>query len=150
MSQAIRQKAITEPIESREDSLLFRTAIVTIAVEVTPQRRRTAAGDQVLRGFIGDKEIEVVFAGRRQGAAMPLMRMLQAKAQAVRLRAEAGGRAAPFGNMRHRLRVEGVWRARLLTEGRGMPERRFQLVAARWRYRGGDGAEQVHGYLPSG
>ena len=149
MLQPIRQKAIQDPIDYREAALHFRSGTVPIDVEITPQRRRTPLGDLVLRGFLGEKEIEVVFPGRRQAATIALLQRLQAKVQLEKLDPKSPKGAAAMGAIRQKLRVDGAWRVRLLNEQDAAPERRFQLVAARWRYRGADGVEHVFGYLPS-
>lgn len=106
-------------------------------------------GDLVLRGFIDGKEIEVVFPGRRQAAAVPLLQRLMAKLQLAKLQDGSDAKSADSVDVRQRLRVDGTWRVRLMNEQDAKPERRFQLVAARWRYRGPDGVEHVHGALPS-
>ena len=120
MNQPIRQRAMSQSLVLDEDASLFRTSIVNVIVDVTPHRRRTANGDCIFRGFIGEKEIEVVIPASRQDAILPLIKFLQSRLQAA-------------------------------TQGKsdGIPERRFQLVAARWRFRGSDGQDSLFGYLPS-
>lgn len=144
MPQPLRIDAERRRPDFREDALHFRSGTVPVTVEVTPQRRKTPMGDLVLRGFIGGKEIEVVFPGRRQAAAVPLLQRLMAK---VKMR-ELDPASSPQGDIRQALKVDGAWRVRLMNEQDAKPERRFQLVAARWRYRASDGVEHVFGHLP--
>jgi hypothetical protein len=146
--QPLRNDLNRQPL-SREDVLHFRTGTVPVTVDVTPQRRRTPMGDLVLRGYIDGKEIEVVFPGRRQAAAVPLLQRLMAKLQLAKLQSGADEKSAERTDVRQQVRVDGTWRVRLMNEQDARPERRFQLVAARWRYRGPDGVEHVHGALPS-
>ena len=147
MLQPIRQKAAPERADLREDVLHFRSGVVPVSVEVTPQQRKTPMGDLVLRGLGGGKEIEVVFPGRRRALAVPLLQRLQAKLQLQKIDGSQGRNGAE--TVRQALKVDGTWRVRLSNEQDAVPERRFQLVAARWRYRGADGLEHVFGHLPS-
>lgn len=148
MLQPLRKDRDPLP-SSREDGLHFRSGTVPVTVDVTPQRRRTPMGDLVLRGFIDGKEIEVVFPGRRQASAVPLVQRLMAKQQLSKITAASDDMGAGHAQVRQRVRIDGTWRVRLMNEQDAKPERRFQLVAARWRYRGPDGIEHVHGHLPS-
>ena len=124
----------------------FRTGVVQVLVEVTPEWRRSPQGDLMLRGFIAEKEIEVVFPGRRRVAAAQLTQRLQKNVEQAKQVAKVAGR--PPSMIRQKLTVDGIWRVRLLAEQQGMPVRRFQLVAARWRFRGDDGIVHVDGEIP--
>lgn len=147
MPQPLRQKASYDVPDFAQDAQLFPSGIVQITAEVTPQRRRTKQGDLILRGFIQEKEIEVVFPGHRSTAAAPLLQKLQANIHQARH--ESTGSASNLAALsRLKLKIDGVWRVRLLTEQQGMPERRFQFIAARWRFRGSNGVEQAFGYMP--
>ncbi len=149
MSQPIRQKAYVDPSAYRDDAALFRTSIVSVTVNVTPQRRKTLQGDHMLRGFIGEKEIEVVIPANRQKDVAPLLKLLQTRVQSLRAEASKKPDLSAVGSLRQKVRIDGVWRVRVFTDSDGMPERRFQLVAARWRYRGADGVDTMFGHLPS-
>lgn len=140
MSLAERRTAEFEDLNIAEDRALYRTGLVRIAVEVTPERRRSARGDLILRGYVAGKEVEVIFPGRRHAAAVPLLHRLQQLLE----------RAKQTGATRARLpmRIDGSWRIRLMTERDGMPDRRFQLLAARWQFQGSDGGEHLHGEMP--
>lgn len=149
MQQAVRQKVSQPRPDLREDALHFRNGTVPVTVQVTPRRRRTSIGDLILRGFIGDKEIEVVFPGRRQAAAVPLLQRLQTRLHHRTLDAPKATPISATDAIREELRVDGAWRVRLINEQDASPERRFQLIAARWRYRGSDGVDHVFGHMPS-
>ncbi len=127
---------------------LFRSGVVQVLVDVTPEWRRSPQGDLMLRGFIAEKEIEVVFPGRRRVAAAQLTQRLQKNVDHAKQVAKVAGR--PPSMIRQKLTVDGIWRVRLLAEQQGMPVRRFQLVAARWRFRGADGIVHVDGEIPYG
>ncbi len=148
MLQPIRKDAAERRSDLREDALHFRSGTVPVSVEVTPQRRKTPLGDLVLRGFVGGKEIEVVFPGQRQSAAVPLLQRLLAKVKLREFAAQGDAGKGDIGGVRQALKVDGAWRVRLMNEQDAKPERRFQLVAARWRFRGSDGVERVFGHLP--
>lgn len=125
-----------------------RKGVVRVSVDVTPEMRDLPEGDVVLRAYINDKEIEVVFPNDRRAEALQLVSRLRqsmerAKAQ-IRLR---GGEPKPR-ELRRKIHVEGVWNVRLMEEQHGLPIRRFQFVAARWRYTGADGLVHVNGAVP--
>ena len=144
MPLPVRQKAIEDPQTLREDATYFRSGTVQVAVEVLPQRRSTSMGDLVLRGFVSDREIELVIPGRRKAAAVPLLQRLQARVQFRKLQPKGGNGS----EVREWLQVDGAWRVRLLNAQDAAPDRRFQLIAARWRYRDTNGVEHVFGHLP--
>lgn len=137
-------------VESRPiiDERVFQNGVVRVMVDVTPEFRQSPQGDVMLRGYIGGKEIEVVFPGTRRGAALQLAQRLRRSVDLAKASARAG--APKAADLRQKLQVDGVWRVRLLAERQGMPVRRFQLVAARWRYRGADGVVHVDGTMPYG
>lgn len=149
MQQNAKQLTEIGRPDPREDALHFRSGTVPVTVQITPHRRKTPMGDLVLRGFIGGKEIEVVFPGRRQAAAVPLLQRLHAQIQKHKMdtKDKDAPNSAHFG--RCELRVDGAWRVRLMNEQDAKPERRFQLVAARWRYKGPDGLDHAFGHLPN-
>lgn len=149
MLQPIRKEADQRRIDLREDALHFRNGTVSVAVDVTPQRRKTPMGDLVLRGFVDGKEVEVIFPGQRQLAALPLLQRLVAKMKLQQLDPKSQTDQTVRGEVCQPLKVDGAWRVRLLNEQDAKPQRRFQLVAARWRYRGSDGVEHVFGHLPN-
>ncbi|NNE80921.1 MAG: hypothetical protein HKN18_11690 [Silicimonas sp.] len=148
MSLSERQRAISEGL-AFDDAGLFRSGIVQVVVEVTPQSRTTRDGDLVVRGFVGKKEIEVVFPGQRQLEAAPMIQRMHQRLQAKRRELVGADPLSIVSGLRQRLRIDGIWRVRMLAELNGMPVRRFQLVAARWRYRSAEGVEHLCGHLPS-
>ena len=139
MSLPERRMSITESLNLTEDRALFRSGMVNITVELTPERRRSSRGDLVLRAYVAEKEIEVVFTGRRHAAAVPLLHRLQHLLQ-----------AAGQGDKRPSItvRIDGVWRIRMMAERDGIADRRFQLIAARWHFEGRDGIKHLHGEMP--
>lgn len=149
MTMPERQRVVSE-VSAFDESHLFTAGTVKVTVDVTPEWRKSPQGDLMLRGYIAGKEIEVVFAGRRQAAAVQLTQRLQQVVDKAKSSAKAAGRTPTHADIRQRLHIDGVWRVRLLAEQQGMPVRRFQLVAARWRYRGVDGVVHVDGEIPYG
>jgi len=139
MSLPERRPTITESLNLTEDRALFRSGLVNINVDLTPERRRSSRGDMVLRAYVGEKEIEVVFTGRRHAAAVPLLHGLHHL-----LQASSGIESRPS----IKVRIDGVWRIRMMTDRDGIADRRFQLVAARWQFEGRDGVKHLHGEMP--
>ncbi len=149
MLQPVQNELTHRRPDLREDNLHFRSGTVPVTVMVTAQRRKTPMGDLVLRGLIGGKDIEVVFPGQRQLAAQPLLERLQARLQSARYERGSAADGKNLPEVRQELKVDGAWRVRLMNEQNAKPDRRFQLVAARWRYRGADGIEHVFGHMPN-
>jgi len=144
-----RQRAISDRLQF-DDAGLSRAGIVQVTVAVTPQIRSTRDGDLVLRGYVDEKEIEVVFPASRQAQVTPLLRQLQQKVRVIRQEEVSKGGLSLVDAIKQQLRIDGIWRVRLLAEINGMPVRRFQLVAARWRFHDADGVLHVGGEMPVG
>ena len=109
--------------DEAEDEGLFGKGVVEVSVEVTPHRRRASRGDLVLLGRIGRHDVEVIFPGRRARAARSLLDYFAARARVDHL---------PAAEIRCALRVAGSWRISLAQPDVGLPERRYQLLVARW------------------
>lgn len=120
---AERRKPASTATDEAEDDGLFSTGIVEVSVEVAPLRRRASRGDLVLLGHVGRHEIDVIFPGRRARAARSLLAHFAER--------ERRG-LEPVADMRCALRVEGCWRNRVVQPEIGLPERRYQLLVARW------------------
>lgn len=149
MAMSERQRVVSvNPV--LDENYLFKSGTVRVAVDVAPEWRRSPLGDLMLRGYIAEKEIEVVFSGRRLAAAAQLAQRLNKIVDKIKSAANSSGRTPSSTDLRQKLHIDGVWRVRLLAEQHGMPVRRFQLVAARWRYRGPDGVVHVDGEIPYG
>ncbi len=131
--------------DSEDDLFLHGTVCVT--VQVALQWRRSSQGDIVMRGFVGGKEIEVVFRGQRRNGALQLAQRLHESVTKPKAGQPSSGDRA---ELRPTLVIDGVWRARLMAEQQGIPVRRFQLFAARWRYHGPHGMVYVDGFVPHG
>jgi len=144
MNQPMRQRAISQGLVPGDDASIFRTSLVSVTVDVLPQHRKLPNGDQIFRGNIGEKDIEIVVPANRYEAALPLIKHLQNRLRLAQV--STGGDTV--ASVRQKLRVDGVWRVRMMNETNATPERRFQLVAARWRYRGADGVNASFGHLP--
>jgi len=118
-----RRSSLSILTDEAEDEGLFGKGVVEVSVEVTPHRRRASRGDLVLLGQIGRHQVDVIFPGRRARAARSLLTYF-----AARERKEQVSSA----QIRCPLRVEGVWRISLVQTDVGLPERRYQLLVARW------------------
>ena len=118
-----RRRSLTALSDEAEDEGLFGKGVVEVSVEVTPHRRRASRGDLVLLGQIGRHEVDVIFPGRRARAARSLLAYFAARERKEQI---------PSGQISCPLRVEGAWRIRLVQSDAGLPERRYQLLVARW------------------
>ncbi len=108
--------------------------LVSIQVDVTPQKKENQDGDIILLGHLGKSEVEVVF--KRSEALRPLLTLLNHLLRAARAKAVAAGTAAPnVSELRCPLQVEGAWQVRLHFDENDMPVRHYQFVASRWRSR---------------
>ena len=125
-----------------------RKGVVRVSVEVTSEMRNLPEGDIVLRAFTNRKEIEVVFPNDRREAALQLVTRLRRAVERGKAAIRLQQKEPKPRELRQTLHVEGVWNVRLMEEQHGMPVRRFQLVAARWRYTGIDGLVHVDGMVP--
>ena len=111
-----------------------RGPIVSVSVDVTPQKKEDQNGDIILLGHVGTAEVEVVF--KRSEAMRPLLTRLTQLLRAARARSVASGDPVPHAaDLRIPLEVHGAWRVRLQFDEDDMPVRHYQLLAARWRMR---------------
>ncbi|MEO0943579.1 MAG: hypothetical protein AAFY06_01880 [Pseudomonadota bacterium] len=130
------------------ESHASRKGVVRVSVEVTPEMRHLPEGDIVLRAYTNNKEIEVVFPNDRREAALQLVTRLRRAVERGKAKIRLEQKEPKPRELRQPLHVEGVWNVRLMEEQHGLPVRRFQLVAARWRYMGIDGLVHVDGVVP--
>lgn len=108
--------------------------LVSIQVDVTPQKKENQDGDIILLGHLGKSEVEVVF--KRSEALRPLLTLLNQLLRASRAKAEAAGTSPPnVSELRCPLQIEGAWQVRLYFDEDDMPVRHYQFVASRWRTR---------------
>lgn len=145
MSVQARPKSTTSMMLENHAS---RKGVVRVSVEVTPEMRSMPEGDVVLRAYTNDKEIEVVFPNDRREAALRLITRLRHAVERGKAAIRLQQKEPKPRELRQTLHVEGVWNVRLMEEQHGLPVRRFQLVAARWRYTGTDGLVHVDGMVP--
>ena len=108
--------------------------LVSVQVDVTPQKKENAEGDIILLGHLGKSEVEVVF--KRSEALRPLLTLLTQMLRAARAKAVAAGDVPPnVSELRLPLQVDGAWRVQLHFDADDMPVRHYQLMASRWRSR---------------
>lgn len=132
----------------KEDQGIFKSGVVTVSLLVTPMRRKTSRGDVLCIGYLDDVEVDVVFPGRRSDQCAILMARLDKVLQSANQNALAEKRPMPSPmHVRHPLAVEGTWRVRT-TGDENLPERRYQFMVARWRWRDQSG-ERMFGDLPN-
>lgn len=140
----------TDDIDAEnDDSGLFGKGIVAITIDLTPLAARSGRRDLVVKGFVGDTEVDVIFPGRRARNTSPLTGMLEMFAVGARRAAAEDGMPIPTADrIRCPVQVEGCWRPRITTDASGWPTRRYQLLAARWTIDTGRGP-QVFGDRPA-
>ncbi|MCV6591776.1 MAG: hypothetical protein OIF48_02410 [Silicimonas sp.] len=139
-----QQKLAKEPTYAVKAQRQARSNIISVQVDVTPQKKTTKDGNIVLLGYLQDTEVEVVF--KHDGAIHPLLTYLNQMIKVSRSRASAAGRPAPHvSNLRCPLNIEGFWKVRLIFDTDDMPQRRYQLHATRWRVRRTENGESISG-----
>lgn len=111
-----------------------RGPVVSVKVDVTPQKKDGEDGDIILLGHVGKSEVEVVF--KKNEAIRPLLARLTQLLRAARAKSVATGTPHPnVSDLRIPLNVQGTWRVRLQFDEDDMPVRYYQLLAARWNMR---------------
>ncbi|MEP5758074.1 MAG: hypothetical protein ABJ327_01955 [Litoreibacter sp.] len=133
-----------------EDTGLFKNKVGHIIVEVIPQMYRNTRQDLVIRGYTeNNREIEVVFAGRRAKQAVQLETFLKAGRMRIVQMASARGMPAPtIDSVRCKLKVEGAWRPRFSQNKSKQQPTSYQLLAARWAILDNKGHSIAFGILP--
>ncbi len=131
----------------KEDQGIFKRGVVDVALKITPIRRITSRGDVSCIGFMDDKEVDVIFPGRRSSQSAALIKLLDDMVLASNETAVRERRPMPSPiHIRYPLKAEGTWRTKTTEDD--VPEKRYQFLAARWRV-AGPGGERVFGVLPS-
>ncbi len=144
-----RRLEYTDATPMSEDWRIFKNAIVSVKLHLTPLKRETSRGDLLYVGYQDDTRIEVVFAGRRREMAQALELELGHFLKAENAAALSKGRALPHAaTLRFPLHVEGAWRTRLAEVGDDEWERIYQFMAARWSFNDHRGVDQVSGDAP--
>ena len=130
------------------ESHAFRKGVVHVELDVTPEMRDLPDGDLVFRAYINGKEVEMLVPAERRLEALQLAKDLRQSVERGKAAIRLQGQEPKRNAFRQKLHVDGVWRARLLEQDQGIPIRRFQMIAARWRYRGADGNARIGGRMP--
>lgn len=152
-SLSMLKHSMKEPIVSPdyEDAGLFSGNICQISVELVPQMRRTDRDDLVVRGFVnGNREVEVLFAGRRARNVGPLETRLKGLLTRARQAAEAARQEVPdVDRVRCPVRIEGAWRRKTFRDESGWETHSYNFVAARWSLLNKDGQSVSFGEPPA-
>lgn len=132
-----------------EDLGIFKSAPVSVVLHLTPLRRVTDIGDLLCIGFFKEKQIEVIFPGRRRVAAKRLeveldLFLERENEAAVSIRAPMPHPATT----RYPLHAEGTWRTRVSETGDDEWEKMYQFIAAKWVIRDQNGHEKTYGDQP--
>jgi len=106
------------PLE--EDLGIFKTPVIDVALDLSPFVRKSSRGDAIYIGVISDKEVEVVFPGRR---TQDLGRLRSALAD--RQNQAHGPANLP-------ILAKGVWRSRNMEEDGLVTERVYQFMVSEW------------------
>ncbi len=132
-----RRRPRSEITPAIEDAGLFRHGLQDVSVELFPILERTSRGDLLIRGIARpEKEVEVIFPGRRLSEAADLYERMKQLGQA------RGPRA------RFQLNVRGNWRLRFVPDWEGWEVKSYQLLAAQWAYLDDEGEPVQCGYPP--
>lgn len=146
-----RQKRAGRTSPAAEDLGLFAGEVCVVPVGLVPVFHSNKRGDVIITGVLeGERDIPILFAGRRVARVRPLVAALKAL-RSDRMRAAMGARLPPPDVMTLRLpcRIEGVWRAQFQSDPTGWDRRTFHLVAARWSYVDGSGRTVEGGIAPA-
>lgn len=103
-----------------EDAGIFKTPVIDVALDLSPFVRKSSRGDAIYIGLIGDKEVEVVFPGRR---AQDLGRLRSALAERQK---------QTHGHANLPILAKGVWRSRNMEEDGLVTERVYQFMVSEW------------------
>lgn len=132
-----RRRARSQITPAIEDAGLFKHALQDVSVELLPVFDRNSRGDLVVRGIARpEKEVEVIFPGRRLPEAADLYERLKDLGQA------RGPRA------RFQLNIRGNWRLRFRPDWEGWEVKSYQLLAAQWAYLDDEGEPVSFGFPP--
>ncbi|MEP1519173.1 hypothetical protein [Ascidiaceihabitans sp.] len=129
-----RRKPSMHHIPAYEDAGLFKNTVSPIDVELVPQMQRNARQDLVVRGFLQDRSIDVVFAGRRAKQVAPLETHLSAMVAHARRWAQGQGlgKSVDVESLRLPLRIEGAFRPKFSRDVSGWETRAYQIMVSRW------------------
>jgi hypothetical protein len=133
-----------------EDAGLFGEGVCQVDVAIVPLIRRNRRSDVVVTGFAGEgRQMTVLFAGRRAADAAPALAQLKKLGADMRKAAAIRKQPAPrIEDIRLPMRIEGTWRKLIQTDDTGWETRHYQLVAARWTYKGLNGLPATFGEKP--
>ncbi len=132
-----------------EDWGIFKNAVVTVQLSLTPLRKETSRGDLLFIADLDGARVEVVFPGRRRKDAVALEAELDHfQRQEARIARSKGAPPPHSANLRFPLRADGTWRTRLVETDQDEWQRVYQFLAASWSYNDQYGEEAVFGDLP--
>lgn len=143
-----RRKPEMQHIPAYEDAGLFKNTVAPFSVELVPQTHRNTRQDLVVRGFLNDHEISVMFAGRRAKQVVPLEARLSSMILQARRYANGTHKPLELDHLRLPLWVEGAWRSSFLRDASGWETRTYQLMVARWRLPDARGTFEYFGAAP--
>lgn len=132
-----RRRARSQVTPQIEDGGLFKHELQDVSVDLTLVFDRNSRGDLLIKGVARpDKEVEVVFAGRRLPDAADLYNRVQ------QLGLARGPRA------RFQVSIRGNWRLRFAPDDSGWGVKSYQLLAAQWAYFDDEGETIMCGCPP--
>lgn len=156
MQHQDRRRITTQVPPAYEDGGLFHARPIQEDLIARPVYSRNGRGDLVIGGLVrtpgqSEREVELLFAGRRRPAATPLRQRLDALWTRARNAADRRGEALPAaGTIEQPIRALGTWRVRTEATDDGWSERRYQFVVAKWTLPSTDGAPHLFGEWPIG
>jgi hypothetical protein len=132
-----RRRSRSEVTPQIEDGGLFKHELQDVSVDLNPVFGRNSRGDLLIKGIARpEKEVEVVFAGRRLPDAADLHERVK------QLGLARGPRA------RFQVSIRGNWRLRFAPDESGWGVKSYQLLAAQWAYFDDEGEPVLCGCLP--
>jgi hypothetical protein len=127
-----------------EDAGLFQRKLLVVDIDLTPEYYWNSRQDLLFRGFLRNREISVLFAGRRTAEARFLHGLITDVLKTRRIdRSNRNGQRVGC-----RTQIEGAWRTRFERDPTGWETKSYQLIAARWSLIDARGTVVQFGCLP--
>ena len=151
-----RRQAAGPVAPEHEDSGLFHAPPIQETLLATPVYSRNQRRDIIILALIEHsgrppREVELLFAGRRKGAAGPLKARLDTLLHRARTKADRAGQPLPPATeVRLPIKALGSWRARTDDSQDDWREVRYQFAVAKWTMASEDADPPLFGEWPIG
>ena len=144
------RRAITEITPLSEDVGLYKSEVYQIQLVWTSAFTKNGRGDILVKGVSeGNRELTVLFAGRRANAAESYFNRWQSKQEKEFQRCKAKNLPLPDPLLDTvPVLIEGVWRRSMHVDVDGWTSKSYRLIATRWRFKDTAGEFATFGLPP--